>query len=221
MIIFNDVTKDFGIGEPALQDVSFDIDSGEFVLLTGHSGAGKTTVGKLITKEYLPTKGDVQFEDTSIFNIPSSKIHHHRRKIGFVYQDYKLLEDLTVFENIALALQILGKKQNEIEQRIADLLDLIGLTDKAYVFPKQLSGGEAQRVSIARSLSTAPKMIFADEPTGNLDTDTSKSIMELLKKINELGTTIIMATHDQNLLQNTKERILHLEGGKLVEDTKS
>lgn len=215
MIIFQNVTKEFSVGAPALRDVSFSIDEGEFVFLTGHSGAGKTTIARLLTKEYEPTEGSITFFGDPLEDIPRSKIHQHRRRIGVIYQDYKLLHDMTVYENIALALQILGKKKDEIDQRVEDLLELVQLHDKLELFPSQLSGGEAQRVSIARALATAPGVLFADEPTGNLDPKTSEHIFSILKKINEIGTTVIMSTHSLEFLENTPHRVLTLSEGQM------
>lgn len=220
MIIFSSVTKQFGDNPPALDDVSFAIEPGELAVVTGPSGSGKTSLMRLLTKEYHPTSGEISFLDVPLSEIRQSEIHHHRRKIGVVFQDYKLLHDLNVWENIALALSIIGAPTHEIESRVTDLLKLVNLVDKAFLFPNQLSGGEAQRVSIARALSTAPKMIFADEPTGNLDPDTSRSIIHLLQKINELGTTIIITTHDPVVLETLgKTRHLKLDQGKLVHDS--
>lgn len=221
MIKFDQVTKQFSDNSYALKEVSFEITPGEFILLTGHSGSGKTTIMRLLTREYTPTGGEIVFEETPLSELNRSKIHLHRRKIGVVFQDYKLLTELTVWENIALALNIIGKSEEEIETRVTDLLRLVNLTDKAFLFPSQLSGGEAQRVSIARALATGPSVIFADEPTGNLDPDTSLSIARLLKKINELGTTVLFATHDISVLQALpNERHLHLNQGQLVDDSK-
>jgi cell division transport system ATP-binding protein len=168
----------------------------------------------------VPSAGEITFEDTRLSDISRSKIHLHRRKIGVVFQDYKLLSELNVWENIALALNIIGKSQEEIETRVTDLLRLVNITEKAFLFPSQLSGGEAQRVSIARALATGPSVIFADEPTGNLDPETSLSIAKLLKKINELGTTVLFATHDVSVLNALpNERHFHLDNGVLVEDS--
>ncbi len=220
MIRFLGVTKQFGDDSFALKQVSFEIAAGELVLLTGPSGSGKTTIMRLLTKEYIPTEGKIEFDNQSLEDIKRSQVHLHRRKIGVVFQDYKLLHELNVWENIALALNILGKSQDEIESRVSDLLRLVNLVDKAFLFPNQLSGGEAQRVSIARALATGPGVIFADEPTGNLDPDTSVQIARLLKKINELGTTVLLATHDVSVLQSLPHsRILHLEKGVLTKDT--
>lgn len=222
MIIFESVTKRFGEESTALHDVSFQITDGELVVLTGHSGSGKTTLMKLLTKEYLPTEGEIIFNEMPLSQIGSGQLPHHRRQLGVVFQDYKLLSELNVWENIALALNIMGKPQSEIEERVTDLLRLVELVDKAFLFPSQLSGGEAQRVSIARALATAPMVIFADEPTGNLDPETSNNIAKLLQKINDLGTTVIIATHDVTVMDAlTKERHLQLDKGRVVKDTGS
>lgn len=220
MITFDSVTKSFGDEGFVLRDISFSVQPGELIVITGPSGSGKTTLMRLLTKEYEPTEGEIVFDDTPLSQLPKSQIHHHRRKIGVVFQDYKLIPDLNVWENIALSLNIIGQKQAEIEQRVTDLLHLISLENKAFLFPSQLSGGEAQRVSIARALATAPALIFADEPTGNLDSETSAAIARLLQKINKLGTTVMIATHDVNVLGLlTNERHLRIEQGKLVKDT--
>lgn len=221
MIKFDQVTKQFSDDSYALREVSFDITPGEFILLTGPSGSGKTTIMRLLTKEYTPTEGEITFGDTTLSELSKSKIHLHRRKIGVVFQDYKLLTELNVWENIALALNIIGKNEEEIETRVTDLLRLVNLAEKAYLFPSQLSGGEAQRVSIARALATGPSVIFADEPTGNLDPETSLTIARLLKKINELGTTVLFASHDISVLQALPdERHIHLNQGTLEKDSK-
>ncbi len=231
MIKFISVTKQFPPNTIAVSDLSFEIESGELVLLTGPSGCGKTTIMKLLTREYLANQGQVIFtknfyedldqEEIDIKEIKESKLHKHKRKIGVVFQDYKLLPELNVWENIALPLAIIGKSQTEIEQRVTDLLTLVSLTDKALLFPKQLSGGEAQRISIARALSTGPTLIFADEPTGNLDKETSLEIAKLINKINSLGTTIILATHDHDVIDLlNKARHISLEKGKVKLDTK-
>lgn len=196
MLKFIQVSKQYLDDKPALENVSFEIDKGELVLITGPSGSGKTTLLKLLTKELEPSEGEIFFGDQDLGKLKRSKIPYHRRKIGAVFQDYKLLPELNVWENIALALSILGHPDNEIEEKVTDLLKLVGLADKAYLFPHQLSGGEAQRISIARALSTAPQIIFADEPTGNLDAENSLIVAKLLRKINELGTTVIVTTHD-------------------------
>lgn len=220
MIVFSSVSKQFLPDTYALQDISIEINPGELVLFTGPSGSGKTTFMKLLTKEYLPSEGQILFHNVDLNDIPNSKIHEHRRKIGVVFQDYNLIPELNVWENIALPLSIIGKAESEIEERVTDLLELVSLTDKAFFFPKQLSGGEAQRISIARALSTAPGVIFADEPTGNLDKVNSQQIAKLLTKINELGTTVLFSTHDHDVIDVLKSfRHIVLDNGKLVSDT--
>jgi cell division transport system ATP-binding protein len=219
MIRFQNVTKQFG-DLTALHDISFAVEPGELVMITGTSGSGKTTLMKLLTREYTVDQGEIEFNSQLLSELRSSHIPLHRRQIGVIFQDYRLLEDLNVWENIALALSIVGIPQDQLEQRVSDLLKLVDLADHAYHFPQQLSGGEAQRVSIARALSTAPKLIFADEPTGNLDSETSHRIIQLLKKINELGTTIMLTTHDPEVMQLLKgHHHIHLEKGVLSKDS--
>lgn len=216
MILFRDVTKKFGDSNSALESVSFAVEPGELVVITGPSGSGKTTLMRLLTKEYLPTSGEISFQGTDLAQIADKHIHQLRRQVGVVFQDYKLLPELTVWENIALPLEILGQKQIEISARVADLLTLVGMENKASLFPAQLSGGEAQRVSISRALAPAPAVVFADEPTGNLDPDTSVAIGKLFEQINQLGTTVLLATHDTVLLDLLKKyRRIHLQNGSL------
>lgn len=219
MIRFSTVTKVFGGPKPALEDVSFEVAKGEFVFLTGQSGSGKSTLLKIITKEYIPTSGEVEFDSVPLSKLRGSKVHHHRRKIGVVFQDYRLLPELNIWENIALPLEIMNRPKHEIEERVTDLLELVQLVDKAHDFPSQISGGESQRVGIARALATAPSVILADEPTGNLDPQTTMMIAKLFNKIHELGTTIFFATHDNSILSNFPHRRLHLDKGHLVSDT--
>lgn len=219
MIKFSSVSKHFPPDFYALKDISFEIDRGELVILSGPSGSGKTTIMRLLTGDHVASEGDIFFSDQNINEVKKSKIHELKRKVGVVFQDYKLLPELNIWENIALPLSIVGKKQEEIEQRVTDLLTLISLTDKAFLFPKQLSGGEAQRISIARALSTGPSIVFADEPTGNLDRETSLEIAKLLQKINSFGTTIILATHDHDVMEFLKDsRQIILEKGKIKTD---
>jgi cell division transport system ATP-binding protein len=220
MITFSSVTKKFGNGDIGLKDISFHLDPGEFTIISGPSGSGKTTIMKLLIKDLSPTEGKINYKDFLINELSGSKVPEHRRKIGVVFQDYKLLPELNVWENIALPLSIAGKETAEIESRVTDLLNLVSLTDKALMFPKQLSGGEAQRVSIARALATGPSLIFADEPTGNLDKKSSLAIIKLLKQINELGTTVLLATHDVVVLDALgKERVIELDKGALKKDS--
>lgn len=221
MITFSEVTKRFGDGTVALENVSFHIEPGELVVITGPSGSGKTTLMKMMIRDYQPTEGSVLYKNEPLEKLPTGKVPFHRRKIGVVFQDYRLLPELNVWENIALPLSILGMPESEIESRVTDLLNLVSLTERALVFPKQLSGGEAQRVSIARALATGPSLVFADEPTGNLDKEASLGIVKLLSQINALGTTVLIATHDVTLLDYLEsERHLQLDKGKLVKDTR-
>jgi cell division transport system ATP-binding protein len=218
MIRFSAVTKTFGAPSPAINNVNFLVEKGEFVFLTGASGSGKSTLLKLITKEYMPTEGDIEFDSIPLSQIRGSKIHHHRRRIGVVFQDYRLLPELNVWENIALPLEILGRPKEEIEERVTDLLELVQLSDKPYAFPNQLSGGESQRVGIARALATAPGVLLADEPTGNLDPQNTLLIAKLFHKIHQLGTTILFATHDLSILNALSARRIHLDKGQVMSD---
>ncbi len=220
MVSFKNVAKKYG-SQVIFEDVSFDVSPGEFVFVIGKSGSGKTTLMRMLTQQTVPDDGEIIVEDVKIGKLSKREVQDLRRLVGVIYQDYKLLTERTVAENIALGLEIIGKSKAEIDLRTTDLLGLIGLPDKANVFPNQLSGGEAQRVCIARALATAPRMLFADEPTGNLDEETASSIVRLLAKINELGTTILMATHNQNLVEKIEKRVISLENGKAVEKRKS
>ena len=220
MIIFQEVSKEFGPEDFALREVSFSVEPGELVFITGASGSGKTTLMRLLTKEATPTQGEIQFGDQVLSKIKASAVHTHRRKIGVVFQDYRLLPELNVWENVALPLFVSGQRDSEVEERVTDLLRLVQLTHKSDLFPSQLSGGEAQRISIARALASGPEVIFADEPTGNLDSETAQHIADLLIKINELGTTVLFATHDHRFLESyPKHHRLHLEEGALIIDS--
>jgi cell division transport system ATP-binding protein len=210
MINFKSVGITFPNGCTAFTDLSFQVQEGELAIITGPSGSGKTTIMNLLLKEHNPTQGKIEFAGQALHEVRPSKIPQHRRRIGVVFQDYKLIQDLNVWENIALPLSIKGQDQVDIERRVTDLLKLVKLKDKALLFPKQLSGGEAQRISIARALATGPKVIFADEPTGNLDEQTSLHIIKLLTKINKLGTTVLVATHDHLVIENLKGQRIDL-----------
>lgn len=219
MIVFTNVTKKFG-KITALEDVSFNIDKGEFVFLTGPSGAGKTTVIKLILGEYLPSSGEITVGEEKVNKISRKKLYLWRRKLGVVFQDYKLFLDKTVTENVALPLQIQGISAAEIRERVEKTLQLVGLAERAYLFPAQLAGGELQRTSLARAMVGGPEVLLADEPTGNLDPDTASEIMKLLKEINDKGTTVLMATHNEEIVNGCKERVIELSKGKVVRDEK-
>ena len=214
MIKFENVSKSFG-SIVALSNVSFEIKEGEFVFLTGPSGAGKTTILKMILREYLPDTGKVFFDEEDITQIKEKDVPLLRQKIGIVFQDFKVLPERTVAENVEVALAVTGVEENEWEKRVDHVLKLVGLSKRANLFPSQLSGGELQRVSLARALVVNPKLILADEPTGNLDWDTAAGIMELLEKINKEGKTIIMATHHQGLIKHSKHRSVELKEGKV------
>lgn len=221
MIVFDKVTKVFANGDKVIDEVSFKIEPKEFVFITGRSGAGKTTLLRLMMREFLPTTGKILVDKEDITSLQPKKLPELRRKIGAVWQDFKLLWDRTVGENIALTLEILGHEEKEIIKHVQQLLELVGMTNKEDLFPAQISGGELQRTVIARALASKPKILFADEPTGNLDEITAGQIMELLKDINELGTTVLVATHNQSLVDKLGKRKLTLEKGKLVGDEKT
>ncbi len=220
MIDFQHVSKSYG-DTPVLTDITFHIDPGEFVFLTGKSGVGKTTIMRLLTGQTKPDSGAIVVDGISSDQIKTNQTMELRRRIGVIYQDYKLLPERTVAENIALGLEIMRKSKDEIATRVEELLKLVELPGKGELFPSQLSGGEAQRVCIARALATAPKVIFADEPTGNLDDETGMLIASLLMKLNELGTTVIMATHNLKIVEHFDARRIKLEDTKLVADERS
>ncbi len=218
MIRFENVSKIYPGGHNALSDVSVEIPDGSFLFLIGPSGAGKTTLLRLIIRDTLPTKGKIFVDGHEVTKLPRSDVHILRRKAGMVFQDFKILPDRTVFENVALGLEILGKKDAEILKDVTDVLKLVGLADKANRFPQELSAGELQRTSIARAIAGGPKILLADEPTGNLDPVTSLEILDILGEVNKIGTTVIMATHNADIVNHFKKRTIAMEAGKIVSD---
>jgi cell division transport system ATP-binding protein len=219
MIKFENVTMAYRKdGNPALNDVSFEIADGEFVFLVGQSGAGKSTILRLLIREESAQAGTVLIDDINIGKLPEKEVPKLRRNIGMVFQDFRLLPEKTVSENVAFALQVLNKSPDEIKQTVPAVLDLVGLLDKANRRPEQLSGGEQQRVAIARALVNRPAILMADEPTGNLDPDTSVEIMRLLDQINKAGTTVIMATHDAGIVDQMRKRVIEITGGAIIRD---
>jgi cell division transport system ATP-binding protein len=202
----------------ALQDITLHIKPREFVLIVGHSGAGKSTIIKLITREIIPEKGKIFVGGIDYDDLKKRDIPYLRRKIGVVFQDYKLLPKKTVFENVAYALQVAGVKTKDIKSRVPKILELVNLDHKINCFPKELSGGERQRVAIARALVHQPRILIADEPTGNLDPKNAWEIIDILLKINQLGTTVIMTTHNQDIVNRLKKRVVVLRNGKLIKD---
>ena len=221
MILFDHVSKQYpGDPRPALDNVSLHIAPNEFVFLVGKSGAGKSTLLKMITKEEAPDSGKIVIGGIDLDHVKKRHIPHYRRRLGVVFQDFKLLPARTVYENVAFALEIAGMSNREIERTVPKVLELVGLADKAYKFPDQLSGGEQQRVSIARSVARQPKVLIADEPTGNLDKLTRQEIIDLLKKVNDYGTTVLVTTHDESIVNHLMKRVITLKDGKIVSDQK-
>ena len=211
MIHFEHVSKNFG-RTAAVSDVTFEIGSGDFVFFVGPSGAGKTTILRLITRDLLPSKGKVVVDGWDIGTLPTNKVHILRRSVGMVFQDFKLLADRTVFENVSIGLEILGKSRAQIEKRVDEVLDLVKLGEKKNLFPAQISAGEMQRTGIARAIVAGPKILMADEPT--------KNIMQVLFEINALGTTVLMATHNEGIVNEGKKRTIELIAGEIVSDKK-
>ena len=218
MIEFRNVHKVYDNGSVALEDVSIHIEKGEFVLVCGHSGAGKSTFIKLLSHEVKPDSGTVMVNDVDVTRIKSSKVPYLRRKLGIVFQDFRLLPSKTVFENIAFALEVIEEKPKVIQEKVYNVLELVGLSDKANDLPQDLSGGEQQRVAIARAIVNKPLVLIADEPTGNLDPQTSRDISDLFKAINNSGTTVVMVTHDMDMVSYLNKRVIALEGGRVVSD---
>lgn len=222
MILLDSVTKKYpGDSELALDSVSLHIEPNEFVFLVGKSGAGKSTLIKMITKEEVPDSGKIIIGGIDLDYVKKRHIPGYRRRLGVVFQDFKLLPRRTVYENVAFALEIAGMSNKEIRRTVPKVLELVDLLDQANKFPDQLSGGQAQRVSIARSVARQPKILIADEPTANLDKLTTSEIIDLLKRINDFGTTILVTTHNENVVNNLQKRVVTLKNGKIVSDQKN
>ena len=218
MINLNNVSLVFQGGSVALSNITTSINEGEFVYLVGHSGSGKSSFLKLLYKEYISTKGEIEVAGLNVVQLPKWKTPLLRRKLGVVTQEPQLLENRNTYENISFALEVMGSPAEEIESKTNTLLDLVELNENAFKFPDQLSGGEQTRVSIARSLANNPLILLCDEPTGNLDPDLSIQIVSLLEKINRAGTTVVMATHDSSIVNRRKKRVIELSSGKIVRD---
>ncbi|MBO5060399.1 MAG: cell division ATP-binding protein FtsE [Clostridia bacterium] len=219
MIEFVNVTKQFeDAGNIALENASFKIENGEFVFLVGSSGAGKTTITKLIMRETNVSEGQVFLDGIDVTALPDKEIPFLRRKMGVVFQDFRLLEDRTVYENVEFAMRVVGASRREIRKRVPEVLSEVGLNYKAKMYPRQLSGGEQQRVALARALANHPLILIADEPTGNLNPKTAMEIMDIFEEINRMGTTIIMATHAKDIVDVMKKRVIEIQDGHLVRD---
>ncbi len=219
MIRFENLSKKYG-SSTALDDISLGVKQGEFVFIVGPSGAGKSTLLRILTREILPSSGKVSVGNMDITKMKDKEIPNLRRKIGVVFQDFKLLDDRTVFENVALTLEVLGKGDEEIAKSVEHILKLVEIWDKRNLFPRQLSGGEAQRTAIARAVAGKPDILLADEPTGDLDPKTAWGVIQLLNEISSWGTTILMATHNQEIVNTLKKRVIILKTGKVIKDSK-
>ena len=221
MIVFQNVSKLYGNGRStALEDVTFKIEPNEFVSLVGRSGAGKSTVIKLLIGEERPSRGRIVFGSYEVNKLKANELPQLRRHIGVVFQDFRLLPNKNAYENVAFALEVAGRVQREIVELVPQVLDMVGLSDRMNNFPHELSGGEKQRVAIARAMIHRPEVIVADEPTGNLDPTNTAEIIKLLLKINELGTTVILATHDKEIINHLERRVITLDGGRVIRDEK-
>lgn len=219
MIRLENVSKSYNNGVHALRDINLTIEDGEFVYIIGPTGSGKSTLIKLLDGEEIPDQGRVLVNDADVGKLRHSKVPFYRRSIGVVFQDFRLLPHLTIFENISFALEVIGMDRQQIRQRVREVLELVSLSEKAKAFPNQLSGGQQQRATIGRAIANHPKVLIADEPTGNLDPEMSKEVIELLEKINEKEkTTVLMVTHDKNLVDAFKKRTISLEEGYIVAD---
>lgn len=219
MLLFDNVTKKYRDKSLALDNVSLSIKPKEFVSIVGHSGAGKTTLLKMILAEERPSEGFVFFENTDIHSLKRRQMNDYRRRIGTVFQDFRLLPDKTAYENVAFAMEAAGRSDDEIHADVPHVLELVDLHKKMHSFPYQLSGGEKQRVAIARAIVNQPDLIIADEPTGNLDPVNTYDIIQILKKINDLGTTVILTTHNTGVIENIGRRVISMKNGKIVQDS--
>lgn len=220
MLIMSDVSKVYPGGSVALQDVNVHIGPGEFVFVVGPSGAGKSTFIKMLFREVLPTTGSIFVNGMDILSLSPKEIPFMRRQLGIIFQDYRLLPDRTVYENVAFAMQVIEAPHRKIKRQVMNMLDLVGLRHRANAYPNELSGGEQQRIAIARAIVNDPVFVIADEPTGNLDPETSWDIMEIFKEINDTGTTIVMATHDKEVVDAMGKRVIAIEHGRIVRDEK-
>lgn len=218
MVVLEHVTKQYSTGIKALDDVSFRIQKGEFVFIVGSSGSGKTTLIKLLLKEILPTKGEIIVDNQRFSTMKRKDVPMLRRKIGVVFQNFRLLKDRTVFENVAFAQQVIERPMKEIRRQVPGTLTMVGLADKYRQFPRELSGGEQQKVALARAIVNEPEMILADEPTGNLDPRNSLEIMHLLEEINKKGTTVVVVTHNKDIVNLMQKRVITLKKGRIVSD---
>ena len=220
VITFDHVTKVYPAqpNKPALNDISLQIYAGEFIFLVGHSGSGKSTFIRMLIREVKPTQGHIYVADEDLTTMRNWRVPYLRRNIGCVFQDFKLLPNKTVFENVAFALEVIGKSRHVIKTQVPEVLRLVGLSDKLNSYPDQLSGGQQQRVSIARAIVNRPPLLICDEPTGNLDPQTSRGIMDLLERINRTGTTVLVATHDREMVDNMRRRVIALDRGHLTRD---
>jgi cell division transport system ATP-binding protein len=220
MIFFDRVSKVYPDGSAAVDQATFSIEPNEFVSIVGQSGAGKTTLLKLLLAEEWPTEGEVLYESTNVHSLNKSELNDYRRKIGMVFQDYRLIPHKNVYENIAFTMEASGRSDEEIEADVPHVLELVDLLDKSWNFPSELSGGEKQRVAIARALVNQPDLLIADEPTGNLDPVNTRDIIEILEKINELGTTVILTTHNKGVIDSLGKRVVVMEKGRIIRDDK-
>ena len=218
VIDFRGVSKTYASGDVGLEDASFSVRRGEFLFLVGHTGSGKSTIMRLLLKEHEPSSGTIRVAGRDLADVGRKQVPHYRRNLGIVFQDFKLLPNRTVYDNVAYALQVTGGTRKEIREKVPDILRLTGLSLKLHSFPEHLSGGEQQRVSVARAFVNHPPLLLADEPTGNLDPETSIGIMQLLYRINRTGTTVVVATHDHAMVDRMRRRVIELERGRIIRD---